>query len=63
MNDIPEIATVKDCPKYCAFMSEKALRWKIFIDPNFKDQCTRKVGRRRFMLPREVIKYILNQGS
>lgn len=60
---LPEISTMRDGPKYCPFMTESAIRWKIFSDENFKQRCSKKVGRRRYILPREIINFIKEQTA
>jgi hypothetical protein len=62
-NEIPEVVTIKDCPQYCPFITEKGLRWKLFRDEVFRSRCSKKVGRRRYLLPREIIAFVLEQGS
>lgn len=60
-SEIPEVATVPQCPQYLKFMTEKALRWKLFSDDEFRKRCSRKLGKRRYVLPREIIAYIQEQ--
>lgn len=60
---IPELATVKQCSQYIPALSEKAIRWKLFHDEEFRKRCARKFGKRVYIIPREVIKYIMEQPS
>ncbi len=60
---IPEITTVSECPRYVPCMSEKALRWQLFSNEKFRARCSRKFGRRVYLLPREVISFIKDQPT
>ena len=61
--NIPEISTVSDCPQYVSCMTEKALRWQLFSNAEFRKRCSRKLGRRVYLLPREVISFIKEQKT
>ncbi len=61
--EIPEIATIKQGPEILPFMTESAIAWKIFRDDEFRRRCSRKVGRRRYILPREIIRFVKEQNE
>lgn len=61
--EVPEVVTVAQCPFYLKFMSEKALRWKLFADAEFRRRCSRKLGKRLYVLPREIVAYIKEQSN
>ena len=61
MQEIPEVSTIKDGPKYLTFLTEKAIRWKLYSDEEFRRKCCRRLGRRIYLLPREIILYVQSQ--
>jgi hypothetical protein len=63
VEDCPEVTTIKGFCKRTDLMTEAAFRWKIFRDEEFRKKCTRKLGRRVYVLPREVVEYIKNQEA
>ncbi len=63
IHEVPEVTTVRQGAKYLEFMSEAALRWKLFKDEEFRKRCARKIGRRVYVLPREIIAFVRNAGG
>ena len=57
---VPEVIKFEDVSQYCP-MTEASARWNTFKSKDFKLRCTRKLGRRRFLLPREIIEFIKDQ--
>jgi len=53
-----EILTIRQfCQKY-SFITESGLRWKLFSDTNFRKECSRRLGRRIYIIPQEVLSFI-----
>lgn len=60
--EIPEVTTISNGLPYIP-MTEKALRWALFSNDAFREKCSRKLGRRRYILPREILSFIKNQPA
>lgn len=59
---IPEVTTINNGLPYIP-MTEKSLRWALFSNDEFRERCSRKLGRRRYILPREILSFIKNQPA
>ena len=61
--EIPEIATFNQIDGILPFLTKGAVAWWLFRDDEFKRRCSRKIGRRRYLLPREIIRFVKEQDE
>lgn len=59
MNSETQLLTVRQFAEKHPFISQGGLRWLIYSNASFREQCTRQLGRRVLLIEAGVIEFIL----
>ncbi len=61
--ELPEFATVAQTLELIPALTHGGIRYMLFHDQNFRIKCSRRIGKKLYIMPREVRKFILSDGK